>query len=117
MINTFSLSSDKAVLPDTFERDFFKKITKGEKLMMNERKKTNEVTLTIGMNNMSVDVAREVIHDGIYGDIEYLNLSFCQKSDTAGQTSVSINAVSKKDVLKLAKAIKEIAMCFKEPKV
>jgi hypothetical protein len=54
-------------------------------------------TTKIGICNMvaAVDVSTT-------NGINYLNLTFFQNSDTAGTFSISINGVSKKEIIELA---------------
>lgn len=73
---------------------------------------TNKSKVTLGMCNMNVEVSRKLLKDNKYGDIQYLSFCFYQQSDTAGITEVTINSVTKKEVMALAKNIKQLAESF-----
>jgi len=78
---------------------------------MGEIIETNSIVTRLGISNMNVEVCRKIIKDEL-NDIQYLSFSFFQQSDTAGTTEVTINAVTKKEVLELAKEIKKLAASF-----
>ena len=84
---------------------------------MNEIIETNSVDARLGICNMNVEIKRKVLRDNddLTNDIQYLSFSFYQQSEvfTAGVTEITINSVTKEDVLELAKEIKKLAATFK----
>lgn len=75
----------------------------------------NNATVKIGnLLKMTVELKREVVDNNINPTIQALLLTFYQSCDCAGMTTIRINTVDKKEVLKLANALKKFADTFEQ---